>query len=243
MISNVLFLFFCVESGYMNKGKTPLDSHTPRETSEVSMFYPEIAWREVSNANIWRTRNGESIRDYRERMHMVKAKADRVCYDLDLDLNELHRLSESRKNVEPEEEGELYISDGVDVVTEPLKERILPDPPLVETEVQSESDIEMWEPKREPPTYVEISSEDESGNLGSHYDLYGYGTGFHRGWSDEEDPEEDVEEVPINYPRNSDSESEEAHSNSSSDSGEDADDEDFDLAGYDESADTWDAWC
>ena len=27
---------------------------------------------------------------------MVKAKADRVCYDLDLDLNELHRLSESR---------------------------------------------------------------------------------------------------------------------------------------------------
>ena len=76
----------------MDKGKTPMDSHTPRKTSEVSMFDPETSWREVSNADIWRIRDGESIRDYRERMRMVKAKADRVCYDLDLDLNELHRL-------------------------------------------------------------------------------------------------------------------------------------------------------
>ena len=34
-------------------------------------------------------------------MLMVKTKADRVCYDLDLDLNKLHHLSESRKKVEP----------------------------------------------------------------------------------------------------------------------------------------------
>ena len=226
----------------MDKGKTPIDSYTPRETSEVSMFDLETVWRKVFNGDIWRIRDGECIRDYRERMRMVKAKADRVCYDLDLDLNELRRLSESRKNVEPEEEGELHISDDADAVMEPLKERNLPDPPLVETEVQSESDVEMWEPKREPPNYVEISSEDESGIWGSHYDLYGYGTGFDRGCSNEEDPEEDVEEVPIDHPRNSDSESEDAHSNSSSDSGEDANNEDFDLASYDESADTWDAW-
>ena len=64
-------------------------------------------------------------------MLMVKAKADRVCCDLDLDLNELHCLSKSMKNVEPEEEGELHISEGADVVMGPLKERILPDPPLM----------------------------------------------------------------------------------------------------------------
>ena len=34
-------------------------------------------------------------------MLMVKTKVDRVCYDLDLDLNKLHHLSESRKKVEP----------------------------------------------------------------------------------------------------------------------------------------------
>ena len=128
------------------------------------------------------------------------------------------------------------------MVMEPLKERDLPDPPLVETVVQSESEVEIWEPEREPPTYIEISSEDEGGNWGSHYDLYGYGTGLDRVCSDEEDPEEDVEKVPINHAGNSDSESEEALSNFSSDSGEDVDDEDFDLAIYDESADTWDAW-
>ena len=137
---------------------------------------------------------------------------------------------------------EPHISDDADVVMEPLKEQNLPNPPLVETEVQSESDVEMWEPKREPPTYVEISSEDESCNWGSHYDLYGYRTGLDRVCSDEKDLEEDVEEVQINHPRNSDSESEEAYSNSSSNSGENADDEDFDLASYNESADTWDAW-
>ena len=122
---------------------------------------------------------------------------------------------------------------------EPLKERNLPDPPLVETKIQSESDIEMWEPKREPPIYVEISSEDETGNWGSHYDLHDYGAGYDRGWSEEEDPEE---EVPTNHPRDSDSESEEAYSNSSSDSGEDGDDEDFDIASYDGTVDVWDAW-
>ena len=42
----------------------------------------------------------ESIKDYKEQMHMIKLKAERVCYDLELDLNKLYRLSESRKGVE-----------------------------------------------------------------------------------------------------------------------------------------------
>ena len=61
-----------------------------------------------------------------------------------------------------------------------------------------ESDIEMWEPKRETPTYIEISSENGEENWGSHYDLYGYGDEFVRRWSDEEDSEEEVEEAPTN---------------------------------------------
>ena len=217
---------------------------------------------------------------------MVKKKANRVCYDLNLDLNKLHHLSESRKRVEltrgepsgvrhqegplegeefdkeeedpeeeevmeeeepyeevePVEEGELHIQDEPDVVMEPLEEQNLPDPPLAETEVQLESDIEMWEPKQEPPTYIEISSKYKIGNWGSHYDLYGYETGFDRGWSYEEDFEEEVEEVPANPPSDNDSESKEAYSISSSNLGEDGDDEDFDIASYDETVDTWDAW-
>ena len=98
--SNVLFFVFRVESGNMNKGKTAMDPHTPSETGEVSMFDPETAWREVSNADIWRVRDGESIKDYRERMYMIKTKSERVCYDLELDLNKLYQLSESRRGVE-----------------------------------------------------------------------------------------------------------------------------------------------
>ena len=98
---------------------------------------------------------------------------------------------------------EPHISDDADVVMEPLKEQNLPNPPLVETEVQSESDVEMWEPKREPPIYVEISSEDESGDWGCTMICMAMRLGL---TSDEEDPEEDVEEVPIDVPRNSDSE-------------------------------------
>ena len=59
-----------------------------------------------------------------------------------------------------------------------------------------------------------------------HYDLYGYGDEFVRRWSDQEDFEEEVEEAPTNYPR------------TDSHSGEDEDDEDFDIANYDESTDT-----
>ena len=70
-------MYFRVESGFMDKGKTPLDSHTPGESSKVPMCDPETAWREVSNADVWKVRDGESIRDYRERMRMVKAKAER----------------------------------------------------------------------------------------------------------------------------------------------------------------------
>ena len=226
----------------MNKGKTPMDSHTPSGAREVPMFDPETAWREVSNAEIWKIRSGESIRDYRERILKVKAKADRVCYDLELDLNRLHRLSEFRRSVEPEKKGEPPISVGTDATKEPSREWVLPDSPLVETEAQSESDIVMWEPNREPPTYIEISSDDERENWGSHYDLYGFEVGFDRGWSDEEDPEEEVEDLRLSSPRDSGSESEESYSNSSSDSGEDGDDEDFDIASYDEGADAWDAW-
>ena len=37
-VSNVLFCFVRVESGFMDNGKTPIDLYTPGETSEVSMF-------------------------------------------------------------------------------------------------------------------------------------------------------------------------------------------------------------
>ena len=47
----------------MKKGKTRMDPHTPSETREVPMFDPETAWTEVSNADIWRVRDGESIKD------------------------------------------------------------------------------------------------------------------------------------------------------------------------------------
>ena len=59
MTSNVLFLFFRVESGNMNKGKTPMDSHTPSDSRETPMFNPETVWREVSNDDIWRIRDGK----------------------------------------------------------------------------------------------------------------------------------------------------------------------------------------
>ena len=220
-----------------------MDPHTPSDSREVPMFDLETVWREVSNADIWKIRSGESVQDYRERMLMVREKANRICYDLDLDLNRLHRLSESRKSVAPERKGESPVSGGTNVTTEPLRERVLPDSPQVETEAQAESDIEMWEPSREPPTYIEISSDDdERENWGSHYDLYGFEVGFDRGWSDEEDPEEDIEDVPLSSPSDSGSESDGSYSDSSSDSGEDGDDEDFDIASYDEGADTWDAW-
>lgn len=66
----------------MDKGKKPMEPNTPSETREVPMFDLETARSKVSNANIWRVRDGESIQDYREWMHMIKTKADRVCYDL-----------------------------------------------------------------------------------------------------------------------------------------------------------------
>ena len=156
--SNVLFLFFRVESGNVNKGKTPMDPHTLSESREVPMFDPETVWREISNADIWRVRDGESIKDYRERMHMIKTKAERVCYNLELDLNKLYHLSESRRRVE------LNLGYEPELVVKPMEERNLPDPPRVEPEVQVESDIEMWEPKRETPTYMEIPSENEEEN-------------------------------------------------------------------------------
>ena len=81
----------------MDKEKAPMDPHTPSDSREIPMFNQKTFWREVSNDDICRIRDGESIQDYRERMLMVKTKADRVCYDLDLDLNKLHHLSESRK--------------------------------------------------------------------------------------------------------------------------------------------------
>ena len=84
----------------MNKGKTPIKPHTPSDSTETPMFNPKTVWREVSNDDICRIRDGESIRDYREMMLMVKTKAERVCYDLELDLNRLYHLSEARRGVE-----------------------------------------------------------------------------------------------------------------------------------------------
>ena len=89
---------------------------------------------------------------------------------------------------------------------------------------------------------MEIPSENEEENWGSHYDLYGYGNEFVRRWSEEKDSEKEVEEAPTNYHRGFDSESEGTSSGSSSNSGEDANDEDFDIASYDERTDFWDAW-
>ena len=74
--------------------------HTPSDTRGVPMFDPKTVWREFCNADIWRVRDGESIKDYRERMHMIKTKAEMVCYDLELDLNKLYHLSEPKRGVE-----------------------------------------------------------------------------------------------------------------------------------------------
>jgi hypothetical protein len=51
-----------------------------------------------------------------------------------------------------------------------------------------------------------------------------------------------VEELLKNHPMDSDSESEEGYSSFGSDSGEDGDDEDLDIASYDETVDNKDAW-
>ena len=140
------------------------------------------------------------------------------------------------------EEGELNLGYEPELAVKQMEEWNLPDPPLVEPEVQVERDIEMWEPKRETPTDIEIFSQDEEENWRSHYDVYGYGDEFVRRWSDEKDFEKEVDEAPTNYPRVIDSESAGASSGSSSNSGEDEDDEDFDITNYDESTDFWDAW-
>ena len=58
----------------MNKRKAPMDPYTLNETRDVPMFDPVTAWREVSNSDIWKVRDGESIQDYRERMYMIKTK-------------------------------------------------------------------------------------------------------------------------------------------------------------------------
>ena len=71
-----------------------MDSHTPSDSRETPMFNPETVSKKVSNDDIWRIRDGESIQDYREWMLMIKTKAKRVCYDLELDLNRLYHLFE-----------------------------------------------------------------------------------------------------------------------------------------------------
>ena len=96
------------------------------------------------------------------------------------------------------EGGELNLGYEPELAAKSMEERIVPDLPRVEPEIQSESDIEMWEPLQEPPTYIEISSEDERRNWGSHYDLYGYGDEFVKRLSEEEDSKEEVEEAPTN---------------------------------------------
>lgn len=138
---------------------------------------------------------------------------------------------------EPIEEGKPNEHEEPEAAMEPMEES-LPDPSLAEPEVQVESDIEMWEARREPPTYIEISSGHEEEDWGFDYDMYGCGDEFVMRWSDEKDFVEENEEAPANDPRGNDSESEEAFSDFSSDSWGDEDDEDFNLASYDERTDT-----
>ena len=104
-----------------------------------------------------------------------------------------------------------------------------------------ESDLEMWEPRRELPTVIEISSgkEEEEEDWRFDYDMYGYGDEFSRRWSDEEDPEEDPEEAPLYNPESGsdDDAMEEAALDLSSDFGGDEDDEDFNPTVYDKRSD------
>ena len=77
---------------------------------------------------------------------MIETKAERVCYDLELDLNKLYQLSKSKRGVEltqgepgevnhreeplePMEEGELNLEYEPELVVKPLEEQNLPDPP------------------------------------------------------------------------------------------------------------------
>ena len=139
-------LFFCVKLGNMYKGKAPMDPYTPNETREAPMFDPVTACREVSNSDIWRVRDGESIQDYSERMYIIKTKADRVCYDLELDLNKLYHLSESRRRMEP-------TWGGVNHQEEPLEE---------EESIEEEELMEREEPEEEEePTEEKEPSEEE----------------------------------------------------------------------------------
>ena len=82
-------------------------------------------------------------------MLMVRTKARRVCYDLELDINRLHHLSETRKGKgltqgdpsrdnhreqpleeeEPMEEGELNLGYEPERAAKSMEERILPDLP------------------------------------------------------------------------------------------------------------------
>ena len=108
----------------MDKGKTPMDPQTPRETSGAPNFDLETVWREVSNLDIWRVRDNDSVQDFRERMYMIKTKANRVCYDLELDLNKLHYLSTTRARVE-EPRGE---PSGVNYIEKPLPKPVEENP-------------------------------------------------------------------------------------------------------------------
>ena len=80
---------------------------------------------------------------------MVKTKAEKVCYDLELYLNRLYHLSEARRGVEltqgepsednhreepleeegPLEEGELNLGYEPKLTAKSMKERILPNLP------------------------------------------------------------------------------------------------------------------
>ena len=129
----------------MDKGKTPMDPQTPRETSGAPNFDLETVWREVSNLDIWRVRENASVQEFRELMYMIKTKADRVCYDLELDLNKLHHLFTTRARVE-EPRGE---PSGVNYIEEPWPKPVEGEPLEEGESSKEEESLEEEEPLEE----------------------------------------------------------------------------------------------
>ncbi|CAO2822599.1 unnamed protein product [Amaranthus hypochondriacus] len=153
----------------MDKGKFPMNPHTLNQTRDVSRFDPETAWREVLNNDIWKIRDGESIHDYKERMQMIKTKADRLCYDLELDLNKLHHLSESRKRV-GSTQGE---PSGVNYQEGPLEgeesDGDEEEDPEEEEEMEEEEPYEEVEPMEEGELHIKEESDTNMEQLGDVY--------------------------------------------------------------------------
>ena len=57
-------------------------------------------WREVFDVDLWRIKEYDSLFELRERWKMIQAKVDRVCYDVESNLNKFERLSSSKGETE-----------------------------------------------------------------------------------------------------------------------------------------------